>query len=333
MNEALRVAIVGCGLIGRKRAGAMPGGQLVGCADPDVRRSTELASTVPGAKAFTDWREMLTKTPCDIIVVATPHHMLAEITAAAIERGCHVLVEKPAARFAVEIEPLDALARIRGIVVRVGFNHRCHRALRKAYALVQAGDLGELMFLRARYGHGGRVGYDREWRADPNLSGGGELIDQGAHLVDLARWFLGDFVTVQGFAHTYYWDMPVDDNAFMILRTADDKAAFLHASCTEWKNTFSFEIYGRSGKIDINGLGGGYGIERIALYRMQPQMGPPETTIWEYPMEDDSWAVEFATFAEDIRTKRVVAPGLRDAVVVLRIIEQIYKDSGYDYRS
>jgi predicted dehydrogenase len=193
--------------------------------------------------------------------------------------------------------------------------------------------LGELMFLRARYGHGGRVGYDREWRADPNLSGGGELIDQGAHLVDLARWFLGDFVTVQGFAHTYYWDMPVDDNAFMILRTADDKAAFLHASCTEWKNTFSFEIYGRSGKIDINGLGGSYGIERIALYRMRPQMGPPETTIWEYPMEDDSWAVEFATFTEDIRTKRVVAPGLRDAVVVLRIIEQIYKDSGYDYRS
>ncbi len=127
--------------------------------------------------------------------------------------------------------------------------------------------------------------------------------------------------------------MPVDDNAFMILRTADDKAAFLHASCTEWKNTFSFEIYGRSGKIDINGLGGSYGIERIAFYRMLPQMGPPETTIWEYPMEDDSWAVEFATFAEDIRTKRVVAPGLRDAVAVLRIIEQIYKDSGYDYRS
>jgi predicted dehydrogenase len=333
MNRALKVAIVGCGLIGRKRAGAMPGGQLVACADPDVRRATELASTAPYAEAFTDWREMLTKTPCEIVVVSTPHYMLAEITAAAIERGCHVLLEKPAARFAVEIEPLCDVARIRGVAVRVGFNHRCHPALRKAYALVQAGDLGELMFLRARYGHGGRIGYDREWRADPNLSGGGELIDQGAHLIDLARWFLGDFVTVEGFAHTYYWDMPVDDNAFMILRTADEKVAFLHASCTEWKNTFSLEIYGRSGKIDINGLGGSYGIERIALYRMQPQMGPPETTIWEYPMEDDSWAVEFATFTEDIRTRRAVAPDLGDAVAVLRIIERIYKNSGYDYRS
>ncbi len=142
MNEALRVAIVGCGLIGRKRAGAMPGGQLVACADPDVRRATELASTVPGAEAFTDWREMLTKTPCDIVVVATPHHMLAEITAAAIEQGCHVLVEKPAARFAVEIEPLCDLARIRGVVVRVGFNHRCHRGIAQGLRARTGGRFG-----------------------------------------------------------------------------------------------------------------------------------------------------------------------------------------------
>ena len=189
------------------------------------------------------------------------------------------------------------------------------------------------MFVRARYGHGGRVGYDREWRADPKLSGGGELIDQGAHLIDLARWFLGDFVTVQGFAHTYYWDMPVDDNAFMILRTEDNKAAFLHVSCTEWKNTFSFEIYGRTGKIDVTGLGGSYGTERIAFYRMLPQMGPPETTIWEYPMEDNSWGAEFAAFVGDIRTGHATGPGVRDAVAVLRIVEQVYKDSGYDHRS
>ena len=140
MNEALKVAIVGCGLIGRKRAGAMPGGQLVACADPDVRRATELASTAPGAEAFTDWREMLTKTPCDIVVVATPHHMLAEITAAAIERGCHVLVEKPAARFAVEIEPLDATWRayaaswcaLASIIAATGHCARLTRSYRRA---------------------------------------------------------------------------------------------------------------------------------------------------------------------------------------------------------
>jgi predicted dehydrogenase len=334
MNDApLNVAIVGCGLIGRRRVHAMPGGQLVACADADPARAFELSATVPGAKAFADWREMLARATCEVVVVATPHNLLAEITVAAVKRGCHVLVEKPGGRYAGEIEPVDALARAQGVQVRIGFNHRYHRVLRKAQELVRSGAIGELMFLRARYGHGGRIGYDREWRADPKLSGGGVLIDQGAHLVDLARWFLGEFVAVQGFAHTFYWDMSVDDNAFMILRTAEDKTAFLHASCTEWKNTFSFEIYGRDGKIDITGLGGSYGTERIAFYRMLPQMGPPETTIWEYPMEDDSWAMEFTSFVEDIRANRSAEPGVRDAVAVLRIIEQVYKHLGHDHRS
>src|SRR5437763_222107 len=104
----------------------------------------------------------------------------------------------------------------------------------------------------------------------------------------------GDFTVVEGFAGTFFWDMPVDDNGFMLLRTATGKTAFLHASCTEWKNMFSFEIYGRVGKIHITGLGGSYGVERLAFHRMLPQMGPPETTNWEYPMVDDSWTVEFA---------------------------------------
>jgi len=189
-----------------------------------------------------------------------------------------------------------------------------------------------LMFLRARYGHGGRIGYDREWRADPALSGGGELIDQGVHLIDLARWCLGDFVTVDGHAQTSYWDMPVDDNAFMLLRTASDQTAFLHASCSEWKNTFSWEIYGRHGKLQIDGLGGSYGVERLTWYRMLPEMGPPETTTWEFPMADNSWETEMREFFEDIEKGRPPAPGLADALAVLEIVEQIYERSGYDHR-
>jgi predicted dehydrogenase len=276
---------------------------------------------------------MLTKTKCDIVMVATLHDSLAEISTAAVAAGRHVLVEKPAGRFTSELEQIDVAARNHGVFVRVGFNHRYHRAMLKARELVDAGALGELMFIRGRYGHGGRIGYDREWRADPRLSGGGELIDQGPHLIDLSRWFLGDFATVQGFAHTYYWDMPVDDNAFMMLRTAGQKVAMLHASWTEWKNMFSFEIYGKVGKIEINGLGGSYGMERLVFYKMLPQMGPPETTTWEYPGADESWALEFSEFVEDVRLNRPPVPGLADAIAVHRVIAQIYKDSGYDYRS
>jgi predicted dehydrogenase len=325
----MRLAIVGCGLIGSKRAAAAAGHEIVAVCDADPRRAQDLAKRT-GARVAQNIAAALTS-DVDAIVVATPHRDLAGLTAAAIAAGKHVLVEKPAGRHSSEIAPLIEQARARNVKVHVGFNHRYHRALRKARDLVDSGALGALMYIRARYGHGGRVGYEKEWRFDPEISGGGELIDQGPHLIDLARWFLGDFSDVQGFAHTYFWQAAAEDNGFMLLRTAAKQTAFLHASCTEWKNMFSFELFGRDGKIEINGLGGSYGTERLIFYRMLPEMGPPETTAWEYPMADDSFAVEFAEFAEDIRLNREPAAGLRDAYETLKIVERIYEMSGYDY--
>jgi predicted dehydrogenase len=330
-DKLFGVGIVGCGLIGQKRAKALgQGGQLVACADLDVVRAENLARG-SNAKIYRDWRELVWSPMVDVVIVATLHDSLAEITRTAAEAGKHVLVEKPAARNAAELEPVMEVVAKHGVKVHVGFNHRYHRSLRKAKELVNSGVLGELMFVRARYGHGARVGYDKEWRADPELSGGGELIDQGPHLIDLSRWFLGEITEVQGFAHTYFWDMPVDDNAFMLLKTAKQQAAFLHASCTEWKNLFSMEIYGKLGKLDLSGLGGSYGVEKLTWYRMLPEMGPPETTSWEYPMGDDSWEVEIAEFFEDIRLDRQPSAGLPDAQAALKVIESIYRESGYDH--
>jgi predicted dehydrogenase len=235
-------------------------------------------------------------------------------------------MEKPAARCATDLEPVKVAAKRTGALVRIGFNHRYHRAFRKARELFDSGALGDLMFVRARYGHGGRIGYATEWRANPEISGGGEGIDQGVHLIDLARWFLGDFVHITGHAETYYWDMPVDDNSFYLLRTARNQTAFLHASCTEWKNMFSFEIYGKHAKLEVSGLGGSYGIERLSYYQMTPEMGPPETTIFEYPMADDSWGREWQAFVEDIEMSRPPSPGIEDAQSALRIVEAIYKE-------
>jgi predicted dehydrogenase len=120
--------------------------------------------------------------------------------------------------------------------------------------------------------------------------------------------------------------MPVEDNAFFLLRTVRGRIAFLHASWTEWKNLFSFEYFGRSGKLEISGLGGSYGRERLAHYQMLPAMGPPETTIYEYPAPDDSWEAEMADFAEDIRLHRAPSPGVADAQAALRIAEQVCKE-------
>ena len=326
------IGIIGCGLIGRKRANALGGRRLAACADLDRSLAAALATSVSDCLATDDWREVVNHDDVAAVIIATPHHMLAEICAGAIDAGCHVLVEKPAARNADELRPLLRLVEEKKVLVRVGFNHRYHRAVQKMREIIDSGALGSLMFLRARYGHGGRVGYDREWRAQPLLSGGGELIDQGVHLIDLARWCLGDFVSIEGIAQTCYWDMPVDDNAFLMLRTAKEQTAFLHASCTEWKNTFSWELSGKNGKVQIDGLGGSYGVERLTWYRMLPQMGPPETTAWEFPMADNSWEVEMNEFFRDIENSRQPVPGLADALAVLDIVDKIYERSGYDHR-
>lgn len=329
----MNVAIVGCGLIGGKRAAYMRNARLVACADEMPERAKTLAAKYPGVESSGDWRATVARKDVDVVIVCTRHDSLASIAQGAIDAGKHVLMEKPAARFSTELEPLMAAAERTKVCVRVGFNHRYHAAFRKARELHTAGALGPLMYIRARYGHGGRLGYEKEWRANPTLSGGGELIDQGVHLIDLARWFLGDFVNVSGRAFTYYWNMPVDDNTFMLLETADRRTAFMHASSTEWKNTFSFEIFGRDGKLEITGLGGSYGVEQLAFFKMLPQMGPPETTRWEFPMEDRSWELEFTEFLEDIKLGRQPSPGLTDAHAVLRVVERIYKDSGYDHHA
>lgn len=333
MNRTPGVAILGCGLIGQKRSKALNGAKLVVCADVDEKRARSLAATYPESDVTMDWRAAICRADVDIVVVATTNDALVETSLEAVQTGKHVLVEKPAARNVSELDSLIAAAQKTGVQVRVGFNHRYHPALLKARELVDAGELGELMFVRGRYGHGGRRGYDREWRANPLLSGGGELIDQGVHMIDLSRWFLGNFTEIQGFAHTYFWDMPVDDNGFMILKTSMKQTAFLHVSCTEWKNLFSLEIYGREAKLHIEGLGGSYGVEKLSFYKMLPEMGPPDTSAWEYPRGDNSWALEFAEFLEDIRLNRMPSANLNDARAALVVVEKIYKDSGYDYHT
>jgi predicted dehydrogenase len=323
------VAIVGCGLIGRKRLQALGDCQLVACADLSIDRARALAAGRPDVLATDRWEEAVQHPRADIVIVATTNDVLTPIAEAALDAGKHVIVEKPAARSVAEIDRLIAASERSGKLAHVGFNHRYHPALQKARAIVDSGVLGPLMFIRGRYGHGGRVGYDREWRADPAMSGGGELIDQGVHLIDLSGWFLGHFAKIEGLAATYFWNMPVDDNAFMTLATEGGQVAFLQVSCTEWKNLFSFEIYGRDGKLAIDGLGGSYGVERLAHYRMLPEMGPPETEIWEYPRADESWALEFREFLADIAANREPSSGLAAARSALEVVEAIYARSGY----
>jgi len=316
----MNVAIIGCGKIGQRRAKALRAEDTLKWAcDTDTIKYHSLLS----AKDYTDqWEWAIEDPDVEAVVIATTPDIAPDIALLAKLKGKHVLIEKPAGHCAKSLQPLNGPS----VCVRVGFNHRYHRAIQKARELFDAGAIGDLMYIRGRYGHGGRIGYEKEWRADPKISGGGVLIDMGVHLIDLAQWFTGEeFYEDDSLTRTYFYDQQVEDNAFLHLDSVHGKFAQLHVSNTEWKNLFSFEIFGERGKLEINGLGGSYGVESCTLYAMSAEMGPPATTKWEYPMADDSWEREWLEFCEDIRLKRSPVPGIREAQAALRIVEAVYE--------
>jgi len=325
----MNVAIIGCGGVGMKRALSLSPHKLVIAIDTDLDRAKSVANAVGCKCVSTDPTRVFGQRDLnvDIVIIATTNEFLARYTLDAVCHGKHVLVEKPAGRSAEELVPIIEAANKNNVFVKVGFNHRFHPALLKAKEWVKSGALGELMFVRGRYGHGGRLGYEKEWRADPAQSGGGELIDQGVHLIDLSRWFLGDLEVINGYAHTYFWDMPVDDNAFLMLKSKTDKVAWLHVSCTEWKNLFSFEVYGKKGKLIIGGLGGSYGLETLTYHQMSPLMGIPNTSVWKFPQKtDESWKKELNYFIGCIKRHEKPEGDITDAKKALDIVKTVYSD-------
>jgi len=322
-RSAPHFAIIGCGLAGKKRAAALPPGALQVTCDSSLLRAEEIARRHKGCRATDNSKEAITDPNVDVIIVSTPHAALGKIALSAVRAGKHVLVEKPGAINSTILKHVEAEAAKTGSLVRIGFNHRYHPAFQKAYALVRDEALGPPMFIRARYGHGGRIGLQKEWRGQ--LTGGGNLLDMGVHLIDLASSFMGEFTSVDGRLSTYFWKMPVDDNAFLNLCTADNRNAWLHSSYTEWKNLFSFEIYFHDAKLHIDGIGRSYGTGRLNYYRMRPEMGPPDTVIFEFPLEDPSWELEMADFQKDIELHRTPTPGLKEGIHALEIVEEIYR--------
>jgi predicted dehydrogenase len=331
MTRGLRVGIVGCGLIGRKRAEALePSDELVGCVDVRPEAAAVLAAD-HGGHAYTTVDELFGAASPEVVVVATSHDSLARLAATALHAGSHVLVEKPAGLGTAELSELSAVAESVGKRVKVGFNHRFHPAIARLAAEVASGAHGGLMYVRARYGHGGRPGYDREWRADPARSGGGELIDQGMHLLDLVHWLAGPLPLHSALLRTHFWDTVVDDNALLVLGDASRTKpwAVLHVSWTEWKNTFSLEVYCRTAKLQVDGLVRSYGAQTLRIYRMSPELGPPSEEEVTFGEDDRSWRDEWAHFKRVLLGKEQLLGSLDDAYYAWQRVEEAYAQSPY----
>ncbi|MBI1975354.1 MAG: Gfo/Idh/MocA family oxidoreductase [Parcubacteria group bacterium] len=335
-EKKLQVAMVGVGRMGRrwaKVASDHAGSQVSVLVDVNTDLAKEIAGSLEGVGVVGTVEEALEKYPIDAVAVATPHKFLTEVARKALEAGKHVFSEKPGGASAVEVEKNIKIAQEKGLRYMVAFNHRTHPAVWKAHELAEKGEIGKILFIRGRYGVGGHVGYEKDWRMSRELSGGGELIDQGVHLIDLSQWFLGELDVVGAALSTSFWPVkPLEDNAFLILKSKDNQTAFLHASWTQWKKLFSFEIFGEGGYLIVENLGGAYGLETLTIAKrngkFQLDEKDEQKEIFQNPARvdpDDALYALWDEFLASIKEEREPTPSARDAAAALKIIESIYQ--------
>ncbi len=320
----MNVAIIGAGLIGNKRVQSLPPNvKLVYCCDTNLQRARELAQKYSG-QATTHWQRIIGDSKIDAIIISTTNNMLTPIAIEAIKNGKHVLIEKPGARNLKEFRKIIDAYRINKVVIMVGYNHRYHPAIKKAKEIIETHQYGPILFLRARYGHGGRLNYEKEWRFNPKIAGGGELLDQGSHLIDLVNYFAGPMTSAQGNICNLFWKSKLEDAAFFQLRNNKNQFAHLSATAVEWKNIFEFEIMLKTAKLQISGLGGSYGPEILTLYKMKPSMGPPKIQKFDFPPNDRSWEDETHVFFKRIAKQDTSDKNISDAKYALETINKIY---------
>ncbi len=322
----MKLAIVGAGRQGQRRLQAIQdvgGDDVVIVADTN-RDLAEALARRAGCTWSTDWRAAL-DAAIDAVLICTPPVSHDEIGRHALRTGRHVLCEKPLAMTApVAWEMVTEADRV-GRVLKCGFNYRFHPGIMHARRLVQDGRLGLLSVLRSRHGTGGRPHFEREWRTHSDQSGGGILMDQGVHVLDLLLWLGGSFQRVVAHAATAYWPItPVEDNVVAVL-TGKRVLAGLHVSWTQWKNLFTLDVIGSKGSVTVDGLGGSYGHERVTV--RESARSEHEVEITEFRGPDRSWEEEWREFTAAVREGRTPSGSGRDGAEVQTLVEAIYRSA------
>ena len=286
------------------------------------------------ATVFQSWEELVSA-DLDVVFVCTPNNLIPDIAIHALGHGRHVFCEKPPGRNLADIQRIrEAELENPHCKLLFGFNHRHHPGITDAKAIVDSGALGDILTLRGVYGKSGGYDYHKSWRNDPTVGGGGILLDQGLHMLDLFHLFVGEFEEVMGMRGVVHYDVPVEDNAFTILRTARGQIAQLHSTATSWKHTFRLEIGCENGYLMVSGLlskTGSYGRETLVVGRRPSRgekvaVGNPreETTYYD---SDPSWDIEVGHLVECIRDNKPVEKGTSlDALKAMKIIDLIYRE-------
>lgn len=329
MPEKLKVGIAGYGVVGKRRRGVIDSLSAFETAAVCDRTLGGDGVFEDGVRYF-DRYEKLLREDLDVLFVCLTNDLNADVTIAGLENGLHVFCEKPPGRDVVDIaRVVDCEKKHPGLKLKYGFNHRYHDSVRDALNILRSGQLGEVINLRAVYGKSRLITFNQtSWRTQRALAGGGVLLDQGIHIVDLLRLFAGEFTDVHSFISNSVWNHDVEDNAYALMRTADGKVAMLHSSASQWRHRFGLEITLTKGALTLAGILSGsksYGDETLTILRTSgDDMGDQKEETRRYE-NDPSWTDEVAEFVDAILSDAPIANGSsEDALKTMQLVYRIY---------
>jgi len=327
----INIGIIGYGKMGQIRAEAIKAsdkGRVVSVCDKSVAKS------VSDEIAIADSPEEIINDPqIEAVFVCTPNYLNKPLTKLALNNGKHVFCEKPPAFTAAEVEDIQKAERSSGLALMYGFNHRHHESIKKIKTLVYSKEMGEILWMRGRYGKEVDEDFFKGWRAKREFAGGGIMLDQGIHMLDLMIYLSGGFDEVQSMVSNLYWKADgVEDNVFVNLRSKKTGiCASIHSTMTQWRYIFSLEVFLEGGSVILNGLktsSGAYGDEQLTVKRNKSHSASAtyESEVQEIYDRDTSWTSEVLHFLDAVEEGKPIELGnSNDALNVMRIIDKIYR--------
>jgi predicted dehydrogenase len=336
MNK-LRVGIAGYGIVGKRRhvfINEHPRLEIVAVCDQNFK---EVYLQKDGITYHNNTTSLINEN-LDILFVCLTNNIAAEITVEGLKRGFHVFCEKPPGMSVKDIQKvIEVEKEYPHLKLKYGFNHRYHESIKKALQIIQSGELGQVINLRGVYGKSRVIPFSGGWRSKRELAGGGILLDQGIHMVDLMRLFCGEFVNVKSFISNDYWKHDVEDNAYALLKDKSGRIAMLNSTATQWQHKFSLDITLTQGYIELSGILSGsksYGEEKIVIGKRDEESdnGQMESTTLKF-LQDNSWKDEVYEFADAIiNNKNIYSGSSLDALQTMKLVFNIYY-SDEDWRS
>lgn len=324
----IKVGIIGFGKMGKIRTDAINDN---GRGRVKVIFDTNGVQAPAGVKAAASAEEIIKDPGIDAVFICTPNYLNKSLTIAALEQGKHVFCEKPPAFNAAEVEEIRAAEAASGKKLMYGFNHRHHASIQHMKTLIDSGEYGNILWMRGRYGKSVDKNFFKNWRAKKELAGGGILLDQGIHMLDLFSYLAGDFHEVQATVSNLYWKLDIEDNVFAIFKNNDNGiVAQLHSTMTQWRHLFSLEVFLEKGYLVLNGLktsSNTYGDEVLSIAKNRATA--PAAT-WENEERityhtDTSWKSEIHHFFNAILNDTGIEIGnSTDALKIMQIIDKVY---------